>query len=94
MNGPALRGRLAGKGENQQMMQTILGIDVRPGEIRLAQISRRLRKTTVTGMARVAVDPGAEPAAIAAAAVTGPHLANIAFREGRKVKLGPDGTAA
>jgi hypothetical protein len=31
---------------------------------------------------------------IAAAAVTGPHLANTAFREGRKVKLGPDGTAA
>lgn len=49
------------------MMQTILGIDVRPGEIRLAQISRRLRKTTVTGLARVAIDPAAEPAAVAAA---------------------------
>ncbi len=32
--------------------------------------------------------------AIAAAAVTGPHMANIAYREGRKVKLNPDGTAA
>src|SRR5450759_66342 len=31
---------------------------------------------------------------IAAAAVTGPHMANIAYREGRKVKLSPDGTAA
>lgn len=50
------------------MMQSILGIDVRPGEVRLAQINRRLRRTTVTGLARVAVEPGAEPAAIAAAA--------------------------
>jgi len=31
---------------------------------------------------------------IAAAAVTGPHMANIAYREGRKVKLNADGTAA
>jgi hypothetical protein len=30
---------------------------------------------------------------IAAAAVTGPHLANIALREDRKVKLGKDGRA-
>ena len=31
---------------------------------------------------------------IAAAAVSGPHLANIAYREGRKVKLNADGSAA
>ncbi|HBY58532.1 MAG TPA: hypothetical protein DEH78_01840 [Solibacterales bacterium] len=34
------------------------------------------------------------PPEVAAASVAGPHLANIAYRESRKVKLGPDGRAA
>jgi predicted dehydrogenase len=33
------------------------------------------------------------PIEVAARAVAGPHIANLAFREGRKVRLGPDGQA-
>jgi predicted dehydrogenase len=33
------------------------------------------------------------PVEIAAAAVAGPHMANLAFRQGRKVRLGADGLA-